>query len=167
MTEDKRKRMINALIRLAAVLLLAFLIGRFLGNENGPSGSQETQSQAQNQTQSQTQTQAANGTSLTDGADGSEENERTEEIYTFRNRYLREEHFKKHGNEFDYRTPEEYEAGASAVVNNPAALHKTEAEDGDDVYYIEKTNEFVVVSVDGCIRTYFKPHDGIRYYNRQ
>ena len=46
-------------------------------------------------------------------------------------------------------------------------VRKTEAEDGDDVYYIESTNEFVVVSADGYIRTYFKPDSGIRYYNRQ
>ena len=46
-------------------------------------------------------------------------------------------------------------------------LHKIEAEDGDDVYYLESTNEFVIVSTDGYIRTYFKPEDGIEYYNRQ
>ena len=42
-----------------------------------------------------------------------------------------------------------------------------EKEDGDDVYYIQDTNEFVVVSTDGYIRTYFNPDDGIDYYNRQ
>lgn len=59
------------------------------------------------------------------------------------------------------------ESQTAAVVLNSEALHKTEAEDGDDVYYIESTNEFVVVSADGYIRTYFKPDSGIRYYNRQ
>ena len=29
------------------------------------------------------------------------------------------------------------------------------------------TNEFVVVSTDGYIRTYFKPDSGLRYYNKQ
>ena len=28
-------------------------------------------------------------------------------------------------------------------------------------------DEFVIVSTDGYIRTYFKPEDGIAYYNRQ
>lgn len=87
--------------------------------------------------------------------------------YHFRNDKLLTEHFEKHGNEFSYATKEEYEAGASAVVNNPNALHKIESDDGDDVYYIEATNEFVIVSTDGYIRTYFKPSAGIDYYNRQ
>lgn len=54
----------------------------------------------------------------------------------------------------------------NSVVNNSDALHKTQ-EDGDDVYYIVSTNEFVVVSTAGYIRTYFKPDSGIKYYNKQ
>lgn len=87
--------------------------------------------------------------------------------YVFRNEQLREEHFEKHCSDFNYSTPEEYEAGASMVVNNSEALHKTEKEDGDYVYYIESTNEFVIISTDGYLRTYFKPNDGIDYFNRQ
>jgi pyocin large subunit-like protein len=56
---------------------------------------------------------------------------------------------------------------ASAVINSPDALHKIEAEDGDSVFYIEETNELVILSTEGYIRTYFKPEDGIDYYNRQ
>ena len=56
---------------------------------------------------------------------------------------------------------------ASDVANKPDALHKIEAEDGDDVYYLESTNEFIIVSRDGYIRTYFKPSRGIDYFNRQ
>ncbi len=66
-----------------------------------------------------------------------------------------------------FASAEEYQAAAAAVVGNAAALHKTEAEDGDDVYYIESTNEFVIVSTDGYIRTYFYPDAGMDYYNRQ
>ena len=66
-----------------------------------------------------------------------------------------------------YASATSYLEAANAVVNNPKALHKIEAEDGDDVYYLESTNEFVVVSTDGFIRTYFYPEDGIDYYNRQ
>ena len=61
----------------------------------------------------------------------------------------------------------DYEAAASAVINNPEALYKTEKEDGDGIYYVESTNEFVVLSTDGYIRTYFRPNGGIDYYNRQ
>ena len=88
-------------------------------------------------------------------------------VYTFRSSALLEQHFSKHGSEFDYATAEEYEKGASDVINSDEALHKTEAEDGDDIYYIEDTNEFVVLSTDGYIRTYFKPNDKKAYYDRQ
>ena len=80
---------------------------------------------------------------------------------------LLNEHFEKHGKEMGFSSAEEYLAAANAVVNNASALHKTEKEDGDDVYYLEATNEFVIVSTDGFIRTYFYPNAGIDYYNRQ
>ena len=60
-----------------------------------------------------------------------------------------------------------YEAAANAVIANPEVLHKYESEDGDDVYYLADTNEFVVVSVDGYLRTYFEPSAGMAYYERQ
>lgn len=87
--------------------------------------------------------------------------------YEFASRKKMEEHFDKHGEEFDYKTTEEYVKGANAVINNPDSLHKYEKEDGDDVYYLESTNEFVVVSKNGYIRTYFKPDKGLDYFNRQ
>ncbi|MBR0138792.1 MAG: hypothetical protein IJM17_00730 [Firmicutes bacterium] len=85
----------------------------------------------------------------------------------FRSKKLLEQHYEKHGKEMGFASAEEYEAAACAVVNDPRALHKTEKEDGDDVYYIEETNEFVVVSVDGYIRTYFLPSSGKKYYDKQ
>lgn len=91
--------------------------------------------------------------------------------YHFRSKKLLNEHFEKHGSEFDgdfdYSSPKDYEKGASDVINNKEALHKTEAEDGDGVYYIEDTNEFVILSKDGYIRTYFRPNGGKKYYDRQ
>lgn len=87
--------------------------------------------------------------------------------FTFKSESLLQEHFDKHGSEFEYTSPSQYEKGASAVINSTEALHKTEAEDGDNVYYIEATNELVILSTEGYIRTYFKPEDGIDYYNRQ
>jgi len=91
--------------------------------------------------------------------------------YHFRSKKLLNEHFEKHGgefnNDFGYKTAAEYEKGASDVVNNKEALHKTESEDGDGVYYIEDTNEFVVLSKDGYIRTYFRPDSGKKYYDKQ
>ncbi len=90
-----------------------------------------------------------------------------EVTYTFRYDSLLESHYEKHGIDMGFASEEEYLAAANAVINNPDALHKIEAEDGDDVYYVEATNEFVVVAPDGYIRTYFWPDDGIDYYNRQ
>ena len=87
--------------------------------------------------------------------------------YTFRNSTLLENHYQKHGIEMGFGSASEYEKAASNVVNSPDALHKKEKEDNDDVYYIEATNEFVVVSTDGFIRTYFKPSSGKAYYDRQ
>ncbi len=85
----------------------------------------------------------------------------------FRNQKLLEQHYEKHGIEMGFASAEEYEKAAAAVVSHPDVLHKIEAEDGDDVYYIESTNEFVVVSTDGYLRTYFNPDRGIDYFNKQ
>lgn len=87
--------------------------------------------------------------------------------YYFRNEDLLESHYEKHGKEMGFSSSKEYEMSASDVVNNPESLHKTEKEDGDDVYYKEDTNEFVVVSTDGYIRTYFNPDSGKKYFDRQ
>lgn len=87
--------------------------------------------------------------------------------YHFRNRDLLESHYEKHGKEMGFSSSKEYEMSAGDVVNNPESLHKTEKEDGDDVYYKENTNEFVVVSTDGYIRTYFNPDSGKKYFDRQ
>jgi len=90
-----------------------------------------------------------------------------ETYYTFASLEKRGEHFIKHGTEFPYETAKEYEAGANRVINSSEALQKNEKEDGDLIYYIESTNEIVFLSTYGDIRTYFRPDDGIDYYNRQ
>lgn len=91
----------------------------------------------------------------------------TQSDLKFRSAKLLKQHYEKHGVEMGFVSAEEYEAAAAAVVTNPEALHKTEKEDGDDVYYVEATNEFVIVSTDGYLRTYFLPSGGIKYYNKQ
>ncbi|MCR5511508.1 MAG: hypothetical protein K6F54_11260 [Lachnospiraceae bacterium] len=85
--------------------------------------------------------------------------------YEFRNRNLLDKHYDKHGIEMGFASAEEYEAAASAVVTDPRALHKLEEEDGDDVFYLEDTREFVVVSTDGFIRTYY--YASKDYFDRQ
>ena len=66
-----------------------------------------------------------------------------------------------------FKSAADYEKAASDVINNPNALSKREKEDNDWVFYIVETNEFVVLSVDGYIRTYFLPNAGKAYYDRQ
>lgn len=95
------------------------------------------------------------------------QNQKADGVLEFRNDNLWEEHFLKHGGEFGYTTKEDYLEGANEVVTSASSKHKQEAEDGDDIYYDAENNEIVFVSKDGYIRTYFKPSDGIEYYNRQ
>ncbi|MCM1487174.1 MAG: hypothetical protein NC203_02290 [Firmicutes bacterium] len=93
--------------------------------------------------------------------------QKKEAHYVFRSSKLLNQHYQEHGIDMGFSSAEEYEKAAEAVVKNPNSLHKIEAEDGDDVYYLEATNEFVIVSTDGYIRTYFNPDRGIDYYNGQ
>ncbi len=87
--------------------------------------------------------------------------------YHFRNEQLLEQHYQKHGIEMGFSSAEEYERAASAVITNPESLCKEESEDDDLCYYLEATNEFVVLSSYGYIRTYFCPDAGKEYFDRQ
>ncbi len=86
--------------------------------------------------------------------------------YVFRTQELLETHYYKHGKEMGFEDEKSYVEAANRVIVDHESLHKTQ-DDGDDVYYLESTNEFVVVSEDGYIRTYFSPDSGKRYYDRQ
>ncbi len=90
-----------------------------------------------------------------------------EKTLRFRNRKYKDQHYTKHGEEMGFTDADAYEAAAAAVVNDPSSLHKIEKEDGDDVYYREADNAFVVVSTDGYIRTFFYPNGGKKYFDRQ
>ena len=104
---------------------------------------------------------------VTQAIQSSQASQSAQSTLTFRSKSLREEHFEKHGIEMGFASAKEYEKAAAAVVADSRALHKLEKEDNDDVYYIKETNEFVIVSTDGYIRTYFYPRDGIEYFERQ
>ena len=112
------------------------------------------------QTTAPAQTESAPAMTLVSDAKGAS-------YYTFRTDALLESHYEKHGIEMGFDSAAAYEAAANAVIANPEVLHKYESEDGDDVYYLADTNEFVVVSVDGYLRTYFEPSAGMAYYERQ
>lgn len=87
--------------------------------------------------------------------------------YVFRTEQLFEEHYEKHGIDMGFDSAEAYLEAANAVIDAEDALHKTEAEDGDDIYFLADTNEFVVVSTDGYIRTYYIADGGMEYYEKQ
>lgn len=87
--------------------------------------------------------------------------------YGFRTQKLRDSHYEKHGIEMGFETVEDYILAANMVISNPESLHKLEAEDNDHIYFLEETNEFVVLSQDGYIRTYYIASGGIDYFNRQ
>ena len=97
-----------------------------------------------------------------------QEDQYVQEItYSFRNEKLLNDHYETHGKEMGFDSAKSYEDAANEVINNPDSLHRIEEEDGDDVYYHEETNSFVIVSIDGHIRTFFYPDDGLDYFNRQ
>ncbi len=89
-----------------------------------------------------------------------------ESSYNFRTYESYIDHFNKHGGDMGYATAEDYLAGANKVILADDVLSKFQ-DDGDTAYFLESTREFAVVSPDGYIRTYFKPDDGIDYFNRQ
>ena len=84
------------------------------------------------------------------------ETEKAVQKYYFRSEKLFNSHYEKHGAEFGDITQEEYLELANELINAEGdnILHKTEKEDGDYLYYDTETNEFLVLSTDGYIRTF-------------
>ena len=149
------KRVLAALLALAMALAFALPLAACSGEYSSSTGI----SAGSGAGVSQSQDGAGSGTALAPQGDSY--------AYTFRSQRQLSEHFDKHGREMGYESPGAYERAASRVATNPASLHKIEKEDGDDVYYLVITNEFVVISTDGFIRTYFCPDSGKRYFDRQ
>ena len=159
----------RTLIRLLIVLAVAACIKLF-GNpgQNEPTGKSADDLESTELWEGSSPVEETETTVSNEGSSQSQKiPENSAASLTFRNDKLLEEHYEKHGIEMDFDSPEAYEEAAAAVVANSDALYKTEAEDGDGVYYLEATNEFVIVSTDGYIRTYFNPNDGINYFNGQ
>ena len=113
------------------------------------------------------------GTAGTEAAEGPETGEivwnydEFPEDYTFRSQKYLDQHFEKHGIDMGFESAQLYEESANLVIHHPDVLHKIENEDGDTCFYLEETNEFVVLSKDGYIRTYFWPDSGKKYYDKQ
>ena len=80
-----------------------------------------------------------------------------------------DEHYAKHGAEFGRITKQDYLHQAQllrdAEVGGPVL--QTVRADGVTTRYDRQTGAFVAFNRNGTIRTFFKPHDGERYYRRQ
>ena len=167
------------MLRIALIIVLVIVVGIYsvyeLSQSRDEQAGTDTSTEIQIDESNTTEVQVVDSTGVeiqTTEDDSSEEQNSAsgsdnEEEYHFRNNKLLEEHFDKHGKEMGFSTAESYEKAASKVAENPDSLHKTEKDDGDDCYYLEKTNEFVIVSTDGYIRTYFTPDSGKKYYDKQ
>ncbi len=90
--------------------------------------------------------------------------------HRFRNKNLLDQHYEKHGEEMGFPNAAAYQKAASDIINaadGQDILYKYKSDgSGDQCFYVEATKEFVVLSYDGFIRTYFIC-SGIKYYNRQ
>ena len=148
------------LIIILAVMLSVMLALTGCGKKNNSAAEEGTTQSLPTET-IQTEQEEAADAEQTDA----EQTART--AYKFRNDDLLESHYWKHGKEMGFDSPDEYLMAANAVIANPDAMTKTEKEDGDLVFYVEETNEFVVLSTDGYIRTYFYPDSGRRYFEKQ
>jgi hypothetical protein len=87
----------------------------------------------------------------------------------FRSHVRLEEHFQKHGREFGAGTPEDYLRLAQALRDRPAGGDVLEQvrEDGVVTRYDRGSGAFIAFGADGVIRTFFRPNDGERYFERQ
>ncbi len=95
---------------------------------------------------------------------------REEKEYYFRYKSYLDEHYEKHGIEMGFPDANAYRKAASDIINSAGdngILSKYKSDgSGDMCFYVEATKEFVVLSKDGYIRTYFIC-SGIKYYERQ
>ena len=143
--------------------------GQGSGDDDGSAAGSPTEGQPSGQTSGQTST-GSQGASQPASSQLTGHSAQTVEdaqagALTFRSYSKLDSHFEKHGIDMGFGSPEEYLAAANAVVANPAALHKLEAEDGDDVFFLADTGEIVFVSESGYIRTYFVTDKD--YFDRQ
>lgn len=77
-----------------------------------------------------------------------------------------EHHFQKHGAEMGFTNKEDYLRAAQDLVRGGPGV-ETLRRGGDTLFYKDSTNEFAVLSDRNVIRTYFRPDNGRRYWERQ
>lgn len=102
-------------------------------------------------------------------APAAEARERDHDNIGFVDQRRLDEHYQKHGAEFGRITKQDYLHQAQllrdAAVGGPVL--QTVRSDGVTTRYDRQTGAFIAFNRNGTIRTFFKPHDGERYYRRQ
>ncbi len=97
---------------------------------------------------------AADGTATSDWSGGAENADR---------------HWRKHGGQFPQFSSEgDFVAGVHQFLAHPppGTLTRRRA-NGDTLYYDPSSGTFAVQAADGAPRTFFKPDDGMAYWERQ
>ena len=102
-------------------------------------------------------------------AEARESADKTRDNIGFVDQRRLDEHYEKHGAEFGRITKQDYLHQAQllrdAEVGGPVL--QTVRADGVTTRYDRQTGAFIAFNRNGTIRTFFKPHDGERYYRRQ
>jgi pyocin large subunit-like protein len=80
-----------------------------------------------------------------------------------------DEHYEKHGAEFGRITKQDYLRQAQLLRDSAVGgpVLETVRADGVTTRFDRQTGAFIAFNRNGTIRTFFKPHDGERYYRRQ
>lgn len=77
-------------------------------------------------------------------------------------------HFTKHGAEFGAKTYADYMAIVHGFIHNPPPGTQTlKRSNGDTLYYDPKQNIFAVATKAGAPRTFFRPDNGVAYWQNQ
>lgn len=78
-------------------------------------------------------------------------------------------HFTDHGADFGYKTADEYLEGTRNFVMKEATstTQSFVSKEGTYFRFDTNTNEFGIVNQYGGISTYFKPADGLKYWQEQ
>ncbi len=87
----------------------------------------------------------------------------------FRSRSAFDEHFRKHGAEFGTITQPEYLRLAQTLRDRPVGGDVLEIvrDDGVAARFDKQSGAFLAFNEDLSLRTFFKPNDGVRYFERQ
>lgn len=87
----------------------------------------------------------------------------------FTSRRALEEHFAKHGREFGSISQADYLRLAQELRDAAmsATVREARRDDGVTTRFDTRSGAFLAFNPDKTIRTFFKPNDGLRYFERQ